>query len=259
MDGPLMASMDADALRDRISQAKARAADEQREAAEKEARIDAAQKQVAAEVSAGKLAFAQGRYAEAEQLFTSALESQLDNRHEIVCNRAACALKLGRHLDAEADAFEALALEPGYVKGHYRLACARQGLGKVDGAIAACRAGLAIQPQSAQLLGLLDDCEAAKAGAEPAGSMPAAGATGAPVDVTDEARTRTAVDTVAAGAGGQIHDDDDQQPPPLSMDEQRAAAAARKEQVAAELARLGWTPARAAAHPGQLAAAILEG
>ena len=253
--------MDADSLRDRIAQAKRRAAEEEREAAEKEARIDAAQKHVAAEVSAAKAAFAQGRYAEAEQQFTSALESYLDNRHEIVCNRAACALKLGHHLDAEADAFEALALEPDYVKGHYRLACARQGLGKIDGAIKACRAGLAIQPQSAQLVRLLADCEAAAKAAEPgsAPTEPGGSAVGLPIDLSDEAPSRGAADMLKADAADQARDGGAQQLPTPSMDEQREAAVARKERVATELAKLGWTPARAAAHPGQLAAAILEG
>ena len=45
-------------------------------------------------------------------------------------------------------------MEPAYVKAHYRLTLAQQGLGKLERALANCRAGLELQPDSGQLTAL---------------------------------------------------------------------------------------------------------
>ena len=105
-------------------------------------------------VAAGKAAFAAGDYEEAERQFDKALIENPSNRVELVCNRAACALKMGRFADAVSDAAEAASMEPTYVKAHYRLALAQQGLGKIERALAACRTGLEQAPENAQLLKL---------------------------------------------------------------------------------------------------------
>ena len=153
-------SFDADALRERIAEAKARERQQEREAAERLAAQEEGLRAVGEALALGKAAFAAGDFLEAERQFGSALESNLENRHEVICNRAACALKLGRYADAVSDASEATYLEPSYVKGHYRLACAQRGLGRLDRALSAVRAGLALQPSNASLLKLVGDLEA---------------------------------------------------------------------------------------------------
>ena len=105
-------SVDADALRERIAEAKAREQKEQQEAAKRLAAQQKGLREVAEALALGKAAFAAGDFVEAERQFTAALESNLENRHEVICNRAACALKLGRYADAVSDASEATYLEP---------------------------------------------------------------------------------------------------------------------------------------------------
>ena len=152
-------SVDADALRERIAEAKAREQKEEQEAAKRLAAQQKGLREVAEALALGKAAFAAGDFVEAERQFTAALESNLENRHEVICNRAACALKLGRYADAVSDASEATYLEPSYVKGHYRLACALRGLVRLDRALVAVRAGLALQPSNASLLKLVCELE----------------------------------------------------------------------------------------------------
>lgn len=154
-------SMDAGELHDYVAQAKARDAERKKQEEELDAVRLEALKLVELATQAGRDAFRRGDYEEAELLFTEALESgNIDNRHEIVCNRAACALKLRRFADAVADAGEATALEPAYLKGHWRLAQAQQALGKLDRAAAACRCGLELDPENAQLSQLLAELQA---------------------------------------------------------------------------------------------------
>ena len=117
-------------------------------------------KAIADAVAAGKAAFAVGRYEEAERHFDTALLENPENRCEIVCNRAACALKMERFHDALCDASEVVNMEPTYVKAHYRLALAQQGLGRTDRAIKACRDALMLEPENAQLLKLLAQLDA---------------------------------------------------------------------------------------------------
>lgn len=106
-----------------------------------------------------------------------------------MCNRAACALKLGRFADAVSDADEATSLEPRHVKGWYRLALALRGAGKPDRALAACRTALELQPSSTQLNALRDelqqqiDFEAAESRAAPAGAAPPARPDGVGIEV----------------------------------------------------------------------------
>ena len=152
--------MNPDAIKERIEMSKAKeTAEEALITAKSKARVEA----LAEAIAAGKAAFARGHYVEAEEQFTSALMDCRENRHELLCNRAACCFKLGRFADAAADAASATDFEPHYVKGHYRLACAQQGLGKIDHALSACRTALSLEPESAQLLCLLADLETAQA------------------------------------------------------------------------------------------------
>ena len=112
---------------------------------------------------------AAGNYADAERHFDAALESNLENRHEVVCTIALRAMKLGKYADAVADASEATYLEPTYVKAHYRLACAQRALGKFDRALKAARAGLELQPASTQLSSFIKEVEEEAAAARACG------------------------------------------------------------------------------------------
>ena len=216
---------DSESLQQRIAQKK-RA--EEREREEAEAAAEERQTAIAAALSAGKELFAKGEFAAAEKQFDIALQyGNLDKRHEVINNRAACAMKLGNYADAVADASTAVALEPSYIKGHYRLALAYRALGKVERACGACRTALTLQPTHAQLLALLSDMESANG--------------------TGGASTSTDISDARVGTS-------EQQPTP----EAAAASASEKEanqaKVKRELEAMGWTVARALTHPGQIAA-----
>ena len=125
-------SMSADEVQQKIAATKK----EERLAAEREAANEAARQAAIADgLTKAKAHFAAGRYREAELTFGRVLMENPDNRTEIVCNRAACSLKLEAYDDALSDAAEATAMDPTYVKAHYRLALAQQGLGKLDRAV----------------------------------------------------------------------------------------------------------------------------
>ena len=144
-----------------IEDAKDKEERERREEEEQANRIEQIRHENEEAVAAGKTAFARGEFDEAERCFDVALSSKfVENRAEVVCNRAACALKADRFDDALGDAVEATTLEPSYVKGHYRTALAHRGMGRPDRALAAARRALALQPASAQLGMLVDDLQA---------------------------------------------------------------------------------------------------
>jgi len=150
---------DTDAVKSRIEQAKQAERDEiASTAAKEEARTTA----VSAALVAGKSAFASQEYEEAERQFGIALINNAENRVDVLCNRAACSLKLKRYADAQADAAEAINFEPSSVKAHYRLACAYQGWGKLDSALRVCRAALELNPLSTQLTKMLAELEEAE-------------------------------------------------------------------------------------------------
>ena len=111
--------------------------------------------------AAAKRAFAEGHYEEAARLYSSLLErkSAVDQRHLLLCNRSAALMKLGRYEDAASDARTAIQAAPeGFVKAHYRLACALRGAGDYAGAISECDRALLIRPGNEQLKGLRETC-----------------------------------------------------------------------------------------------------
>lgn len=163
-----MQSMSADEMKQKIQGTK----EQERLAAERLAANEAKRRAAIADgLAKAKAFFASGYYERAEAAFTRVLDENPDNRVEIVCNRAACSLKLGAFSDAVSDAAEAACMDPTYVKAQYRLALGLQGLGKLDRAIKVCREGLALQPESPQLLKLLENLEEA-AGLEPTPAEP---------------------------------------------------------------------------------------
>ena len=190
----------------------------QEQASEHEAKI------VADALAAGKALFAKEQWAEAEQHFDVALNSgQIEKRHEVVCNRAACALKRYNFSDALADASEAVALEPSYVKGHWRQAMAFRGLGKLDRAIGACEKALPLQPESKQLTRLLTELQEQAANAA---------ATAATEAMALESWTAHCNEAMVNDVGV----------PTVAKEDE----AARKARTQAELAKLGWDIQRAA-------------
>ena len=99
-----MQSMSVDEMKQKIEGTK----EQERLAAEQQAANEAKRRAAIAEGTAkAKAAFAAGDYAAAEAEFTRVLDENPDNRVEIVCNRAACSLKLGAYSDAVSDAAEA--------------------------------------------------------------------------------------------------------------------------------------------------------
>ena len=144
-----LSNLDAEALQDRIAEAKARDDDVRRQNEELERAQAVAREESDAAAAAGKLAFMARDYAEAERQYDIVLsmsQSPHISRHELLSNRAACCIQLGKFSEAVSDAAEATYMEPTYVKGFYRLACALQCLGKLDRALVAVSSALKLQP-----------------------------------------------------------------------------------------------------------------
>jgi len=82
--------------------------------------------------SAGNAAYASGDYDRAADAYTAGLAARSDDASldaVLHCNRAAAFAGAGRHLDAAADCFAALELDPGYAKARARRADALASLG----------------------------------------------------------------------------------------------------------------------------------
>lgn len=155
-----MKNLSGEDIQARIDKKKQAEQDEQQAEAERMAERDRA---IAEHNSLGKAAFASGDYAEAERQFDMLLACNPEKPAETVCNRAACALKMGRYSDAASDAAEATYLDEKYVKAYYRLGMALQGLGKIERALKAVKTGLDLEPDSAQLLKLQEELRKAEA------------------------------------------------------------------------------------------------
>ena len=100
----------------------------------------------------GDVAFRAGDFTTAVSSYNDALRLDAAPRGSdgalsstVLCNRSAAYLKLGRNHLASKDAAAAISLAPASVKAHYRHACALRALGSLDEALAACKAGLAIE------------------------------------------------------------------------------------------------------------------
>ena len=112
-------------------------------------------------------AFADGRYEEALEAFTSLLCVEADSAL-LLCNRSATLMKLSRFSEAVADATHAVELSPNTIKPAYRLACALHARSNHREALLALEPALVKQPSNSQLLSLRDRCRAAAAeGAQP--------------------------------------------------------------------------------------------
>jgi len=80
---------------------------------------DAASKSSEDYKAQGNQAFAQGQYAEAEKLYSQAINADPSN-HILFGNRSATRLPQNKCTEALADAEEAIKIDPSWVKGYYR-------------------------------------------------------------------------------------------------------------------------------------------
>ena len=115
--------------------------------------------------SRARSSFSSGNYPEAERLYSKGLEVSTTPDAVLYANRALARLNLGRAQDSIADANAAIAADPNYVKGHWRLASALVVVGDHSGAVAAFQKGLELEPGNAALK---KELEKAKAKAEQA-------------------------------------------------------------------------------------------
>jgi len=110
----------------------------------------------------GNLAMQRGDHVAARAFYSEALEipevpEQV--RAALFGNRTACYLAL-KELDlALADAEEAVELVPGWVKGHFRLGSVRESLGDLEGAGAAFRHALELDPDNGEVAARLASLE----------------------------------------------------------------------------------------------------
>ena len=98
----------------------------------------------------GNERFKEGDYAQAVAHYTSCLELDEKN-HVAYANRSACFLKLGHHERALSDARRCVAIEPGFVKGRFRVGLALHALGRFAEAAAALAEAETLDPANAQI------------------------------------------------------------------------------------------------------------
>ena len=104
-------------------------------------------------------------YPEAIALYSKAIEVMKDEAGEegyvaiLFANRSMCKLGMGRALEAETDATEAIERDASYVKGYYRKAMASIKLEKYESAKETLLAGLARKPEDKELTTQMDNVE----------------------------------------------------------------------------------------------------
>ena len=137
-----------------------RAAAAERKRAEGEQRAEAERDRAArahraaiseAQKAEGNAAFKEGRYADAVQAYTTAIDADGSNA-TLYSNRSGAFSAAGEYARALADAERAVALRPEWAKGHTRQAAAMHGLGRYMAAVLAYDAALAIEPGNEMLL-----------------------------------------------------------------------------------------------------------
>mmetsp|Transcript_53094 Transcript_53094/g.113381 ORF Transcript_53094/g.113381 Transcript_53094/m.113381 type:complete len:767 (-) Transcript_53094:391-2691(-) len=114
-------------------------------------RLEANRKAKAQELKTeGNEAFAAGRWLDAIDLFTEAIEEDPSDK-VFFSNRSAANLKLMRTADAVDDARQCVQLAPDWVKGHSRLGAALWADRQLQDAIDAFDAGLKLDPENEQM------------------------------------------------------------------------------------------------------------
>ncbi|KAI9008317.1 hypothetical protein BC832DRAFT_553737 [Gaertneriomyces semiglobifer] len=117
----------------------------------------------------GNQAFSAGQFEDAIKYFTQAAELDPTN-HVLYSNRSASYASLKQYEKALEDAEKTVQLKPDWPRGYSRKGAALHGLGELDQAADAYRAGLQVDPNNAALKRSLDEVEAATA-ANPFGNI----------------------------------------------------------------------------------------
>ncbi|EKX46604.1 hypothetical protein GUITHDRAFT_50836, partial [Guillardia theta CCMP2712] len=106
----------------------------------------------------GNALFAEGKYEEAVEAYTRALEASGQDQ-TLWSNRSAARLKLGHYGFALADALSCVHLAPRWAKSYFRLASAFLAAGRPVEAADNFRRALALSPTDATILTSLKACE----------------------------------------------------------------------------------------------------
>lgn len=142
---------------------KLQAAEKALKAAKEAAYVDLAQAD--AEKELGNAAFREARYPDAVKHYTEALArgppGTYPDAHKLLSNRAACYTKLGAWQDGVKDADACIALAPDFVKGYSRKGHLQFFMKEYDKALQTYQAGLAIEPDNAELKDGIARCVAA--------------------------------------------------------------------------------------------------
>ncbi|KAJ3152956.1 Hsp90 cochaperone [Geranomyces michiganensis] len=118
----------------------------------------------------GNQAFSAGAFEEAIQHFSAAIELDPKN-HVLYSNRSASYSSLKNYEAALADATKTVELKPDWPRGYSRKGAALHGLGDLAEAAEAYKAGLAVDPNNAQLKKALEEVEGAASSANPFGNI----------------------------------------------------------------------------------------
>ena len=98
----------------------------------------------------GNTFFKNKQYAEAIAKYTEAIEADPTDV-TFYSNRSACNAALNKWTEAADDGRQCIIVDKSFVKGYFRQALGLQNLGKVEDAIEACKRGLGIDSQNADL------------------------------------------------------------------------------------------------------------
>ena len=113
----------------------------------------------------GNGSFEQGEYGQAVLFYTMAIDKVKGSSSPTtptpakgpsllaacLANRSACFLKLGHHAEALADGSECAAVEPGYIKGHFRKGLALHAMGRFKEALESLERARGIEPGNKQV------------------------------------------------------------------------------------------------------------
>ena len=216
----------------------------------------------------GNLAMQRRDLTAARSFYSEALEiTQIvdEERAKLFGNRAACYVALGYHDLAREDAEQAAELLPEWGKAHYRLGCARDACGDVEGAIEAMRQAVELMPEAAEVRDKLTELEGkrqkpssksanSKAKRLPAKARAKKAAAKADAAAKDGTRGR-AEETVETGCGDP-EEETEEDPEAVAAAEAAEADARAAEAAAAAAAAEAKAAAKRAAEAEARAAAL---
>jgi tetratricopeptide (TPR) repeat protein len=112
----------------------------------------------------GNGSFEQGEYGQAVLFYTMAIDKVKGSSSPTqtpakgpsllaacLANRSACFLKLGHHVEALADGAECAEVEPGYIKGHFRMGLALHAMGRFKEALESLERARGLEPGNKQV------------------------------------------------------------------------------------------------------------